>query len=442
MKRTAGTLMMLAALGGCSSTNQGHMAGGGCPTGGCGSRQARSVPGVQGPWGTPVAMAAPYTASPPSGEAAARAMMARHLPLDMVQMAGMPGAPAGGGIQLAGGQHTAGSPTGIIPAHGMISPPGLPHQPALPGMGPQPGAVAAVGSITGATSPYAARRTEVRFAGPTGMKISWYAAGAGGKGDFTPTQLEAPARYNFVQAALYRLKLTNIPKRPGVELYPTIEVVPGNNRTEAFLAHSAVPLNFTDEDFDQVAAGNYLVKVIYLPDPQYQDLATVGLDEIVSTRLEPGVNPIEEAYKRGSILLVVRMGNIDLEAPNTPAMDAPGAYMPRPQMPAGMAGPGMVAPGVPGANPVPMVPYMMNGRPMLPGQPGMPPGAPMPAPGGMAPMPPGQPGQLPAVNTGGPVSQTNIPASVQQASYTPEKETKSSSVEKSSWWPFGSGSGK
>src|SRR5207237_1711348 len=138
--------------------------------------------------------------------------------------------------------------------------------------------------------------------------------------------LETPGRYNFMQAAIYRLKLSDIPNRPGVELYPTLEVVPTNHRTSTFLAHSAVPVSFTEEDFDQVAAGNFVVKVIYLPDPQFQDLAVPGPDELVSTRLEPGVDPIVEAQRRGTILAIVRIGNIDLEAPNSPSMDAPNPY--------------------------------------------------------------------------------------------------------------------
>ena len=94
---------------------------------------------------------------------------------------------------------------------------------------------------------------------------------------------------------------------------------------------------FTDEDFEQVATGNYVVKVIYLPDPQFQELATTGPDEVVSSRLEPGVDPILEAKRRGCILAVVRVGNIDLEAQNTPPMNAPSPYMLRgaPPMPPG-----------------------------------------------------------------------------------------------------------
>jgi hypothetical protein len=372
-------MILLAALGGCVSTGDGPY-GGGCSTGtcgtGCAAHQHPSVPGVQGPFGQPVAMAAPYSYAPPSGKDAAMAMLSNSVPLDMVQQAKYtPG--SGSGIMQA--QALA---PGAAPPPGGISPPGVPTVPGGPAgggmmaMGPPPGAVAAVGALTGGMpGRFAPSRTEVRFVGPNGMKISWYTGAPDGRGGFSPAGLEAPGRYNFTQASIYRLKLSNIPGRPGLELYPTLEVVPVNNKTATFLAHSAVPVNFTEEDFEQVTAGNYVVKVIYLPDPQNQDLAAVGADEVVSTRLNPGVDPIAEACKRGSILLVVRMGNIDLEAPNTPAMDAPGAYQPRP-----MPAPQMRGPGMPGA---PASPYG--------------PGRAMMAPGGMLPPAGGMPSQLPPV---------------------------------------------
>src|SRR5207244_13518206 len=122
----------------------------------------------------------------------------------------------------------------------------------------------------------------------------------------------------------YRLKLSNIDGRPGLEVYPTMEVVPSNPKTEAFLAHSAVPIEFTNEDFKQIADGNYLVKVIYLPDPQFQYPAGTGTGELLSTQLPLGADPIQEALRRGSILVVIRMGNVDQEAPNTPPLNAPG----------------------------------------------------------------------------------------------------------------------
>jgi hypothetical protein len=273
----------------------------------------------------------------------------------------------------------------------------------VPGQG-APGAVAAVGALTGGVSPYPAQRTEVRFTGPNGMRISWFAPTPDGKPGFGQQYLEAPGRYNFLQAAIYRLKLNDIANRPGVELYPTLEVVPGNAKTSTFLAHSAVPVTFTEEDFNQVASGNYLVKVVYLPDPQFQDLAVTGTDEVISSRLEPGVDPIAEAHRRGNILLVVRLGNIDLEAPNTPAMDAPSPFAPKPPPPSAAVPPGapnrMMLPGMPQMPAIPPS-LLPPGRPpfgssppsVLPAPSG--PSVP-PAPGGKdKPMPIGLNGMLP-----------------------------------------------
>jgi len=322
------------------------------------------VPGMQGAYGQPIPMIAPYSAMPPAGAQLAQAMMANSVPLAMVRpgsspmpasdlmLAGgrsMPG--EGSGIQLASAQGMPGegfmqaglAPPGVTTPQTM-APPGVPADPSgivQTGCSYPPNAVAAYGAITGpGCGPrWPTRRTSVRFVGPNGMKISW----PGPFGETRPTaganQIEAPGRYNFLQGAIYRLKLTDLPNRPGVDLYPTLEVVPANLKTDAYLAHSSVPVFFTDEDFDQVANGNFLVKVIYLPYPQYADLATTGPDEIVSTRLEPGVDPIAEACKRGSILLIIRLGNIDLEAPNTPPMQAPAQF--------GPGGPGCMAPGMP-----------------------------------------------------------------------------------------------
>src|SRR5439155_25811532 len=234
-------------------------------------------------------------------------------------------------------------------------------------------------------------RTQIRFARPSGMRVAWLTQGPDGKPMYSPPVVESPGRYNFLQASIYRLKLSNIEGRPGMEVYPTLEVVPSNPKTEAFLAHSAVPLEFTPEDFQEVADGKYLVKVIYLPDPQFQELAAAGIEEIVSTRLEPGADPLLEAQRRGSILLVIRMGNVDQEAPNTPPLEStnppqnpmsmlpPGMMMPPgmmpPGMPPGIAGPG--GPMGPGAGSIP--PYLRPGG-MGPGGPATTPMPSVPSP--------------------------------------------------------------
>jgi hypothetical protein len=151
--------------------------------------------------------------------------------------------------------------------------------------------------------------SQIAFLGEEGIQISW---DVGGAAMFDSTPLVTPGRQDFSQGAIYRLRLSGIPGRGGVELFPTLEVAPVTPRTDAFLAHAPIPVQFTEEDFDQVLSGNFVTKVIYLPDPEFQELALSGVETLVSTRLDPGVDPIAEADRRGSILAIVRIGNKDL----------------------------------------------------------------------------------------------------------------------------------
>lgn len=157
-----------------------------------------------------------------------------------------------------------------------------------------------------------AATSQIAFLGVEGGEVSWDTSG---QGLFDSAPLVMPGRQNFPQGAIYRLKLTNIPNREGVELYPTLEVAPVTPRTDAFLAHAPIPIQITDEDLDHVLSGNFVTKVIYLPDPKFQELALAGVAELVSTRLDPGVDPITEADNRGSIMAILRIGNLDLQLP-------------------------------------------------------------------------------------------------------------------------------
>jgi hypothetical protein len=227
--------------------------------------------------------------------------------------------------------------------------------------------------------------SQIYFNRPEGMHVQWDVSGIG---QFDSVPLICPARQNFPQGAIYRLKLTNIPGREGTELYPTLEIGPSTPRTEAFLAHNAIPIQFTEEDFDQVLTGNFVTKVIYLPDPEYQELALAGVETLVSTRLDPGVDPIVEADRRGAILAILRLGNIDKEMPGMP-MGEPGVMPASFEMPCrgggGVLGHGGMVGGVPGGMPPGFVagvtaePWGMpiTGTPIaLPGPPHIPLGGP------------------------------------------------------------------
>jgi hypothetical protein len=228
--------------------------------------------------------------------------------------------------------------------------------------------------------------SQVFFTGPDGMEVAWE---SGGPGNFSPPMVIAAGRYNFPQGSLYRLKLTGIPDRVGLELYPTMEIAPANPKTDAYLSHSPIPIGLSQEDIDQILAGNYVTKVVYLPDPEHQELAIAGVETLVSTRLEPGVDPILEADRRGSILAILRVGNIDLEMPGTevtamgpqgPIVRAGGAMTAA--MPAGYMAPGPASGAAPyamasGVGGSPSWGIPISGTPIgLPGPPHVPLGGP------------------------------------------------------------------
>ena len=362
MKRTAATLALLAGFGGgCMSTDNAAKKE---SVGGFGTvSRGQQVPGVVGPNGEPIMAARGVSPSgvvqaggtAPSGGIQQAGLLksdgdcptCAHIP-------GTSGAPlwnsllpakaiagANGNLSAIGsgyGQPQQGPPPGY--GHGILP---------VPGQGP-PGAVAAVGALPAGGAPGAMvnGRSSVRFTGPAGMKITWQLP-TGAFND-EATGLTAPKEYNFLQGQTYRLRLTQVlPNFPGKSFYPTLEVAPGNPKSLTFLAHASIPLTFTNDDFEQARSGNLVVKVIYLPDRENQDFATVaGAEEVVSTRLEPGLDPVAEAQRKGTILATIRLGNIDLENRASPPMVAPppAMMMPRGGPPIMLPGPSSTTPGV------------------------------------------------------------------------------------------------
>ncbi|MFO0812225.1 MAG: hypothetical protein U0796_03340 [Gemmatales bacterium] len=360
-RRVAGFLLAVAATtSGCMNTNGGMLNEPGMMQNGA-MRLASSEHGPVGPWNTPMMR---QGMSPMAG--------------------GMPNVGGPSPIMQVGFD---GNTSGILQMGGCNGGAcSLPGAPPMGGMGGDPGCYTTGGRVNsfghlpgGPDAGLLSQRTQVKFSGPVNAKVGWYVQGPDGKPVLSPGQITMPGRYNFSQAAIYSLKISDIQGRPGVELYPTIEVVPSNAKTDAYLSHNAVPVEFTDEDLGQIREGNFITKVIYLPDAQYQSLAG-GAEELSSTRLEPGVDPIAEAMRRGHILLVIRVGNISRDLPNSPPLSAPGMFGAPQGGPAPAFGPGgpgaapgqMPLPGGPGAGgPVNPAAYMMmqqqqGGAPMMP----------------------------------------------------------------------------
>ncbi len=261
------------------------------------------------------------------------------------------------GCGATGGYNLPPASRMMEPGPGVGGPgPGVINMPT-PGIQPASYAPVMAGGAMGGgiDASVAATEVQVLFARPEAMQVMFDAGGS-----YNSNPIITPGRQNFMQGGVYRLKITGVTGREGTELYPTLEVGPPTRQTAAYLAHNAIPVQFTEEDFDQVLAGNFVTKVIYLPEPDFQELALAGVETLVSTRLDPGVDPIVEANRRGAILAVVRVGNKDMEIPGgsgvTPTYGA--AATPSGVLPASYApvGNGNLAPvtSAAGARPIPV----------------------------------------------------------------------------------------
>ncbi len=195
----------------------------------------------------------------------------------------------------------------------MVDGPG----PGVMGMLAQPGAgmVAAVPSMP----------TQIMFMGQDGMAVGWAVGDV-----IARNQRYMPGRADFPQSAVYQLVFSNIPGEgwEGKSLYPTLEVRSAHPNTMSYLAHNTVPVEITNEDLEHVRSNNMVTKVIYLPDPQYQARAIAGVETLVSTTLDPGIDPIQQAEKMGTVMVVLRVGNKEIDFEEAKTIDAAGNVQP------------------------------------------------------------------------------------------------------------------
>lgn len=156
-----------------------------------------------------------------------------------------------------------------------------------------------------------AATVQVRITEPEGAMITLLEQQDNGS-DVAPTNhsVPIPVRLNFSAGKVHRLRLSGIPSHGTLEPVVTVEIPVPAEAVKGFLSLNAVSINFTNEDLNQAAAGNAVIKAIYLKDPAVGSLASAGptgLEVMVNTRTDPGVDILAEADKRGTIVAVVRI---------------------------------------------------------------------------------------------------------------------------------------
>ena len=106
----------------------------------------------------------------------------------------------------------------------------------------------------------------------------------------------------------YRLCLTDMNEFPGVELYPTVEVLDRLHPPPGQADRFPVPVPFSRTDIQEALAGNLVTRVIYLEDPETaQELDPLHRE--LPQQVAPADNVLQRADQLGRPMIIIRLGN-------------------------------------------------------------------------------------------------------------------------------------
>ncbi len=152
-------------------------------------------------------------------------------------------------------------------------------------------------------NPAAARYYQpVRIELPKGGQVTFF-AGPERRAVAQP----APAVAGVAVGHVYRLRISDMPGYPGIDLFPSIEILDRLHPPAGKLFDFPVPVQITTAEIDLALRGNLVTKVIYLEQPQLavprRQSDLVGVDVVEAHR-----NALAEADRRGRPMIILRLG--------------------------------------------------------------------------------------------------------------------------------------
>jgi hypothetical protein len=142
----------------------------------------------------------------------------------------------------------------------------------------------------------------VEIKAPSGALVSLVSSG-----EFDDPRA-APRTAGMLIGQVYRLRVTNIPLYPGLELFPTIEVIDRTYPPQGEERRFAIPIELTRQDLELARQGKFVTRVIYLEDPNRA--LPVHFDPGVDNRFDaaPGQDPLALADELGRPVAILRLG--------------------------------------------------------------------------------------------------------------------------------------
>lgn len=155
----------------------------------------------------------------------------------------------------------------------------------------------------------------------------------------------APGQVGLMTGHTYRLKVSDMPEYPGVDLYPSVEILDRMHPPPGLEHNFPVPLEITRDEIDLALEGRLVTKVIYLEQPAVAAPGTT--EKPLNVAVYPGhVNLLTESDRAGRPILLIRIGGRVPDAnggdlgyygtggPVTPSIPKPRPVKPKPPIPA------------------------------------------------------------------------------------------------------------
>lgn len=134
--------------------------------------------------------------------------------------------------------------------------------------------------------------------------------------------VDAPGQAKLPVGYVYRMKISDLSGHPGVELYPTVEVLDRLHPPADQVDQYPIPIELTEEEIAAVLADRMVTKVVYLerqdlPRPAHRR-AKVSLNEVA-----PQINLLESANTMGRPVAILRIGGRTLTPAEQSELPAP-----------------------------------------------------------------------------------------------------------------------
>jgi hypothetical protein len=130
--------------------------------------------------------------------------------------------------------------------------------------------------------------------------------------------LSTPAQFSAAVGHVYRLRLAGMPEFPGVEIFPTVEILDRLHPPAGREQDYPIPVVITEDDLRIALSGRLVTRIVYLEQPQL----AVPYDPLrrdFPQSTGPRDNAMVEADRKGRPMMIVRIGGRTPSPFQTPA---------------------------------------------------------------------------------------------------------------------------